>query len=315
MRSSNKSRSRNKPGNNGQNNQRRPMGNIVNRVFESAGPDGKVRGTPQQIIDKYQALARDAQVSGDRVVAENYLQHSEHYSRLLGEAQRQQNEQRYGQDRDEGSQQRGEDQGSERAQQASGGEGGGERQQRDQRQGDQRQGGGQPPRQPRPVSGFGLQTFEPEEAEFGPIPTPENGDPQPRLSAPAADYQQPEGIGGDPRDASPSRAGQGAPSAETGQGEEAKPAPAAEAPARPEPAAEPEPVAPAEAAAPADAAPAGQPAAEPAAEAAPAKRPRTRRKPKAEGEEKPSRKSKAAAEAETPAPSDDAPEAQPAEQM
>ncbi|MES2549549.1 MAG: DUF4167 domain-containing protein, partial [Pseudomonadota bacterium] len=52
-------------------NPRRGMGNIINRVFESAGPDGKVRGTPQQIIDKYQALARDAQVSGDRAA---YLQ-------------------------------------------------------------------------------------------------------------------------------------------------------------------------------------------------------------------------------------------------
>ena len=71
------------------------MGNIINRVFESAGPDGKVRGTPQQIIDKYQALARDAQVAGDRVAAESYLQHSEHYSRLLGEAQRQQVENRF----------------------------------------------------------------------------------------------------------------------------------------------------------------------------------------------------------------------------
>jgi hypothetical protein len=102
MRPSNKSRSRNKSGGNGNHNQRRgSMGNIVNRVFESAGPDGKVRGTPQQIIDKYQALARDAQVSGDRVAAESYLQHSEHYSRLLGEAQRQQMETRY-QDREDG---------------------------------------------------------------------------------------------------------------------------------------------------------------------------------------------------------------------
>jgi uncharacterized protein DUF4167 len=102
MRPSNKQRSRNKPGNNGNHNQRRNIGNIINRVFESAGPDGKVRGTPQQIIDKYQALARDAQVSGDRVAAESYLQHSEHYSRLLGEAQRQQMENRFGQDRDDG---------------------------------------------------------------------------------------------------------------------------------------------------------------------------------------------------------------------
>jgi Domain of unknown function (DUF4167) len=97
MRPSNKSRSRNKSGNNPN---RRNIGNVVNRVFESAGPDGKVRGTPQQIIDKYQALARDAQVSGDRVAAENYLQHAEHYTRLLGEAQRQMQDNRFG-DRDD----------------------------------------------------------------------------------------------------------------------------------------------------------------------------------------------------------------------
>ena len=104
MRPSNKQRSRNKPGGNGgqHNQQRRPnMGNIINRVFESAGPDGKVRGTPQQIIDKYQLLARDAQLAGDRVAAENYLQHAEHYSRLLGDAQRQQQESRFNQEREE----------------------------------------------------------------------------------------------------------------------------------------------------------------------------------------------------------------------
>ena len=119
MRPQNKQRSRNKPGGNGghQNNQQRQqrMGNIINRVFESAGPDGKVRGTPQQIIDKYQALARDAQVSGDRVAAESYLQHSEHYSRLLGEAQRHQMETRLQQqDREDGQQQPRGDDGFER---------------------------------------------------------------------------------------------------------------------------------------------------------------------------------------------------------
>jgi hypothetical protein len=110
MRPSNKQRSRNKSGNNGNqhNQQRRPnMGNVINRVFESAGPDGKVRGTPQQIIDKYQLLARDAQLAGDRVAAESYLQHAEHYSRLLGDAQRQQQETRFNQEREEG--QRGEE--------------------------------------------------------------------------------------------------------------------------------------------------------------------------------------------------------------
>ncbi|WP_439155280.1 DUF4167 domain-containing protein [Yoonia sp.] len=82
MRSS-KSRSRNK------NRNTRPTGgNIINRVFESSGPDGKVRGTPQQIIEKYNQLHRDAQLSNDRVNAENFAQHAEHYTRLLAEAQR-----------------------------------------------------------------------------------------------------------------------------------------------------------------------------------------------------------------------------------
>ena len=83
MRSSGKSRNKNR------NNNRRPNpGNVINRVFDSAGPEGKVRGTPQQIIDKYQSLAHDSQLSGDRVSAENFQQHSEHYSRLLLEAQK-----------------------------------------------------------------------------------------------------------------------------------------------------------------------------------------------------------------------------------
>lgn len=81
MRSS-KSRSRSKQ------NRPRSLGNIINRVFDSSGPEGKVRGTPQQIIEKYQLLARDAQLSNDRVAAENFLQHAEHYTRLLSEAQR-----------------------------------------------------------------------------------------------------------------------------------------------------------------------------------------------------------------------------------
>lgn len=66
------------------------MGNIVNRVFDSSGPEGKVRGTPQQVIDKYNQLTRDAQLSNDRVAAENFQQHAEHYTRMLGEALREQ---------------------------------------------------------------------------------------------------------------------------------------------------------------------------------------------------------------------------------
>ena len=78
-------KSRNKNRNNG----RRPNpGNVINRVFDSSGPEGKVRGTPQQIIDKYQSLAHDSQLSGDRVSAENFQQHSEHYARLLLDAQK-----------------------------------------------------------------------------------------------------------------------------------------------------------------------------------------------------------------------------------
>jgi hypothetical protein len=75
------------------------MGNVVNRVFDSSGPEGKVRGTPQQVIDKYNQLARDAQLSGDRVAAENFQQHAEHYLRLLGAAQKEQDAKREEQER------------------------------------------------------------------------------------------------------------------------------------------------------------------------------------------------------------------------
>jgi hypothetical protein len=56
----------------------------ANRAFDSNGPEGiKVRGNAQHVFEKYQQLARDASSSGDRVLAENYLQHAEHYFRLL----------------------------------------------------------------------------------------------------------------------------------------------------------------------------------------------------------------------------------------
>ena len=83
MRSSGKSRNKNR--NNGR---RLNPGNVINRVFDSAGPEGKVRGTPQQIIDKYNSLAHDSQLSGDRVSAENFQQHAEHYQRILSVAQK-----------------------------------------------------------------------------------------------------------------------------------------------------------------------------------------------------------------------------------
>ncbi|MEK9672473.1 MAG: DUF4167 domain-containing protein [Rhodospirillaceae bacterium] len=58
-------------------------GNIRNQSFESNGPGVKVRGTAQQVLDKYLALARDASSSGDRIAAESYFQFAEHYFRLL----------------------------------------------------------------------------------------------------------------------------------------------------------------------------------------------------------------------------------------
>ena len=80
--------------NRNKNSRHKPVGNVQNRVHESAGPEGKVRGTPQQIIEKYTLLARDAQTAGDRVTSENFLQHAEHYIRLLNAAQAQMEERR-----------------------------------------------------------------------------------------------------------------------------------------------------------------------------------------------------------------------------
>ena len=57
--------------------------NPLSRSFESNGPDVKVRGTASDVASKYMTLARDAQTSGDPVLAENYLQHAEHYNRMI----------------------------------------------------------------------------------------------------------------------------------------------------------------------------------------------------------------------------------------
>ncbi len=50
--------------------------------FESSGPETKVRGNAQQVVEKYLQLARDATVADNRVMAENYFQHAEHYYRV-----------------------------------------------------------------------------------------------------------------------------------------------------------------------------------------------------------------------------------------
>jgi len=66
----------------GRNNNRKNH-NPLTRSFESNGPDVKIRGTPAHIAEKYLTLARDAQSSGDPVLGENYLQHAEHYNRII----------------------------------------------------------------------------------------------------------------------------------------------------------------------------------------------------------------------------------------
>jgi hypothetical protein len=61
----------------------RRQGNSSNRNYESNGPDLKVRGNAQSIYEKYQSLAQDALSSGELITAENYLQHAEHYYRIV----------------------------------------------------------------------------------------------------------------------------------------------------------------------------------------------------------------------------------------
>jgi hypothetical protein len=79
-------RGRNRGGNSGGGNSGgggKPQHN-VNRAFESNGPDNvKIRGNAQHVFEKYQQLARDATAAGDRVLGENYLQHAEHYFRVI----------------------------------------------------------------------------------------------------------------------------------------------------------------------------------------------------------------------------------------
>lgn len=67
----------------------RKVQNPLSRNYESNGPDVKIRGTATHIAEKYSALARDAQASGDVITAENYLQHAEHYNRIIMAAQAQ----------------------------------------------------------------------------------------------------------------------------------------------------------------------------------------------------------------------------------
>lgn len=176
MRSS-KSRSRNKS------NRNRSVGNIVNRVFDSSGPEGKVRGTPQQIIDKYNQLARDAQLGNDRVATENFQQHAEHYLRMLAEAQREQDQKREQQEQE--NRQRQADRDRERAQRQEregNGNGGGNDDQ--QAQGDQQpeqKSAPKPKREEAPATSsdaLGVMETSEENEDSGLVETPENKAPK-----------------------------------------------------------------------------------------------------------------------------------------
>src|SRR6476620_7917296 len=72
----------------GRNNHRKNHNPMV-RVYESNGPDVKIRGNPSHIAEKYIQLARDAQTSGDPIAAENYYEDAEHYERGIAVAQEQ----------------------------------------------------------------------------------------------------------------------------------------------------------------------------------------------------------------------------------
>ncbi len=76
--------------------------NPLTRSYESSGPDVKIRGTAHHIGEKYLQLARDAQSSGDPVTAESYLQHAEHYFRLIAMAQQAQQQSASGYQRQPG---------------------------------------------------------------------------------------------------------------------------------------------------------------------------------------------------------------------
>ena len=70
-------------GRNNNNNNNRRNTNNRSQVFDSNGPEVRIRGTAFQVNEKYMALAKDASSSGDLVLAESYLQHAEHYQRMI----------------------------------------------------------------------------------------------------------------------------------------------------------------------------------------------------------------------------------------
>ena len=166
---SSRSRSRSSKNRNRQN----QGGNVVNRVFDSNGPEGKVRGTPAQVIEKYNQLARDAQLANDRVAMENFQQHAEHYLRLLAEAQREIDARREEQDRQNRERQAERDrERAERQERESNGGGGGNQQSND------------PSHSPQP---------DLQETDSGLVETPESKPKRPPRRKPKRNDPAPEG--------------------------------------------------------------------------------------------------------------------------
>lgn len=73
-------RGRRNKNNNNNNNNTNP-----NKHYDSNGPNVRIRGSAKQVLDKYQQYASDALRGGDRIAAEGYLQHAEHYQRIVNE--------------------------------------------------------------------------------------------------------------------------------------------------------------------------------------------------------------------------------------
>ncbi len=79
---SNNRRNRNRNNNSGRRNNNQQS---RTQVYDSNGPDVRIRGTAHQVAEKYLSLAKDATSMGDRMIAENYFQHAEHYIRIINE--------------------------------------------------------------------------------------------------------------------------------------------------------------------------------------------------------------------------------------
>jgi hypothetical protein len=80
-----RSRGRGRSNNNNNSSSNKPHMSPRQQTFDSNGPDIRVRGNAYQVLEKYLAMARDASAAGDRISAENYLQHAEHYYRLINQ--------------------------------------------------------------------------------------------------------------------------------------------------------------------------------------------------------------------------------------